>query len=386
MAKKSKSSQEKKKEQKGRIVTNLSRIEITLAEMEEIGRIPLGIAPFDVCSGGGIPLGTITLFSGPQGSGKSTMVSRAIGGFNRLYPDKKAAYVNAENKLDPYWVGVHGGNPKKIHVFSPEFAEQAQYQVREIALRRPDVGLIVVDSLSSLSPEIELDPDNVNVTNQQMGIAAKLNNAFMRALTSIQLQRYNTGNPLTVVIINQERSAMDAYMPPILPGGKGQQYHCAMWCRLLSAENNFDKSNGIPISTTFRWIFIKNMGQASRWTGEAEMYTTPVKNHLPGYFADQEFTWMWAAQRFGILKNRGANGFEMNDVRRMKEEWLDLWENDPGVYEATRAQVVEQFRAWTRGNAKLMLKAEAREEKEVAHEEASQTDTEPVGESGAILG
>ena len=70
--------------------------------------IPTGIFTLDMASFGGIPESLVTLVYGWEGSGKSTLVLRAIAQAQRKYPDKRAVLVDIEGTYDPVWGALHG--------------------------------------------------------------------------------------------------------------------------------------------------------------------------------------------------------------------------------------------------------------------------------------
>ncbi len=317
--------------------------------MEPIGRIPTGIAPFDLYTGGGIPEGTTSLLTGVEGSGKSTTAIRAIAGFQKMYPDKSVFYVNAENKLDPQWIKTHGGNPQKVAVFFPSTTEEAQYLIREVATQRDDVGLVIVDSLAALCPERESEAEP---NEEQMGIAARLNNKFMRQLTSIQLSLFQKKRSLTVILINQERESLKLYGGTVIPGGKGQRFHAALWCKFLKSENKVDMKLQVPISTTIRFVLIKNIGNPSQWPGQADMCITPHSKWKPGQFMDHEFVWLWGTQRLPLLRNRGTKGYEYQSLFLPKKDWIAKWEDDPVAYAQAKQDLHILFQKWINGEIK----------------------------------
>lgn len=323
---------------------------IELAEMKPFDRIPTGITPIDMPTVGGIPRGTITLLSGVEGSGKSTLAARTIAGFNIQYPQLKCLYVSAENKLDPEWAIANGVDKTKVTVSQPANTEEAQYIVGVMATQRQDIGLVVVDSLASLSPEKEYDGDP---TDEFMAIAARLNNKFIRKLTSLQLRRVQLNNPLTIILINQERESMQMYSGAVLPGGKQQRFNCALWIKFLKSNYRNYKSGpiDIAITTTLRFQFNKNGGAPPnpKAAGEVEMCIAPFGDRKPGQVLDGEFIFVWA-QEFGLIKGAGSQGFSYKGEKAKKDEWIERWQavSSP-EREAIRKELIDAYNAWRKG-------------------------------------
>lgn len=66
------------------------------AKFEDTIRIPTGIFPFDLMSGGGFPMGRVSVVYGPESSGKTNLVLKALAEGQRMYPDKISVFVDAE--------------------------------------------------------------------------------------------------------------------------------------------------------------------------------------------------------------------------------------------------------------------------------------------------
>lgn len=63
----------------------------------EMPRIPSGWFALDLALGGGIPMGKATEIYGKYGSGKTNLALRLIASYQRMYPEKKCVFMDAEN-------------------------------------------------------------------------------------------------------------------------------------------------------------------------------------------------------------------------------------------------------------------------------------------------
>lgn len=303
----------------------------TLSDLPDFDRIPTGMAALDTFTSGGLPLGTNSLFSGAAGSGKTVMVAAALGNYLRRFPSARCIYVNADNKLTKDVLALRQADPSRVEPVFPDTAEAAEDNVLHAATKRLDVGIVIFDSLASLTSDKEV------IGEDEMGVMAKAHNKFIRKFTAIQVQRSISKHPLTLWIINQERRTIGLYATRYVPGGKQQEFNAALWVEFDKADNHIDAKTKIPIADTFRYHFRKNEGGAKGWSGETRMATTPHGKWRVGDFIDYEFTWLWA-KRLGVLQTQ--------DKQQKREEWIAEWESNPMSYYTIKQQIIPAFIAW----------------------------------------
>lgn len=162
--------------------------------------IPTGCSKLDELLGGGIPLGKLTLLYGEAGSGKTTIalqtsISAARMGFKVLYLDcDKRIPVE---RLKTFAKKDFDEISRRILVSRPEsFSEQSLIVESLPRMVSRDVGLIVVDSITSLYREaISLEePFTVNWEfNRQIAL-----------LKEFAITRY-----VAVLAISQVRTAIE---------------------------------------------------------------------------------------------------------------------------------------------------------------------------------
>lgn len=169
---------------------------------EDTPRIPTGIFPFDLASGGGFPMGRVSLVYGPESSGKTNKLLKAIAQGQIIYPDKVAVLVDAESAYDPVWAKIMGVDTDRLIVTHPEYAEQAVDMV-EAFLYAKDVFLVGLDSIAALSTqnEIESSAEKASVG----GASNPVGKMFRKTTVSFNKMR-NTGlMPPALIGINQIR-------------------------------------------------------------------------------------------------------------------------------------------------------------------------------------
>lgn len=114
-------------------------------------RIPIGCSSFDNLLGGGIECGSVTLFYGEAGTGKTNICLQTA--YNVVKSGKKVAYLDTEGlSTDRMMQVFRDENLLKdllvFHVHS--FEEQADRVAKAVRLCEANdkVGLVVVDSLT----------------------------------------------------------------------------------------------------------------------------------------------------------------------------------------------------------------------------------------------
>jgi len=175
---------------------------------EFLPRVPSGILPFDVLTGGGIPLWKIILFHGNYSSGKTTTSLRIIGNFLREHKKLKVAYIDFEDSFDKIWVSnfVDDKDMDRLLVVTPDYGEQG-IDIAIDLIKQPDVGFLFVDSLAEILPISDLDN---SAEDDLVGLQARVINKLLRKVLPILIQARKTGKPLASIFLNQERAKIGA--------------------------------------------------------------------------------------------------------------------------------------------------------------------------------
>lgn len=148
----------------------------------------------DSILGGGIPKGRIVEIYGPQASGKSTLTMSAIAEVQKS--GGQCAFIDAEHAFSIKYAKDIGIDTDALTFIQPNSGEQAM-DIVETLVRSGAYDLIVVDSVSNLVPEAEL---NGEITDQHMGLLARLLSKGLRKITGPANE-----TKTTVCFINQIR-------------------------------------------------------------------------------------------------------------------------------------------------------------------------------------
>ena len=186
----------------------------------DIEVIPTGCLALDIALGiGGVPKGRIIEIYGPESSGKTTMAlciaaeAQKKGG--------TAAFIDAENALDPSYARVLGVNTNELIVSQPDNGEQA-LEIVEALVRSNAIDVIVVDSVAALVPRAEIEGE---MGDSHIGLQARLMSQALRKLTgSINKSK------CVVIFINQLREKIGIMFgnPETTTGGRALKFYSSI--------------------------------------------------------------------------------------------------------------------------------------------------------------
>ncbi len=144
----------------------------------DVDVIPSGSLALDFALGvGGFPKGRIIEIYGPEASGKTTLALHAIAEVQKQ--GGKAAFIDAENAIDPTYAKRLGVNIEDLILSQPDSGEQG-LEIAEVLIRSGAIDLIVVDSVAALVPQAELDGE---MSDQHIGLQARMMSKAMRKLS-----------------------------------------------------------------------------------------------------------------------------------------------------------------------------------------------------------
>lgn len=187
---------------------------------ERVEPLPSGIIPLDIAIGiGGFPKGRITEIYGQPSSGKSTLCLGAIA--HNQKNGLKCAYIDAEYALDLDYAQSIGVNVDELIIIQPDSGEEA-FEAIEKLVREKSVSIIVVDSISALTPRAEIEAETGRPT---MGGQARLISQALRKITP-QVSKSN----VVLLFINQLRMNImgGQYDPYITSGGMALKFYASV--------------------------------------------------------------------------------------------------------------------------------------------------------------
>ena len=206
-----------------------------------------GSLGLDIALGGGLPKGRIIEIYGPESSGKTTLALHAVAQVQKA--GGTAAFIDAENALDPAYAGRIGVDTTNFLVSQPDNGEQA-LEIVETLVRSNAVDVIVVDSVAALVPQAEIEGD---MGDAHMGLQARLMSQALRKLTSIINK-----SKCTVIFINQLRMKIGIMFgnPETTTGGNALKFYASV--RLDIRRISQIKSGEEVIGSRVRVKVVKN--------------------------------------------------------------------------------------------------------------------------------
>jgi len=222
-------------------------------------RRPSGVMGLDIDLAGGLPAGTLNVFSGPEGAGKTAMMFKYMAMQQRIFGDACVlALAPIENKVDHFFMRKCGlqvaipdevieqkqeerkrlglppmgkeevkGLKTKIGDFilvNEDTAEQTLDQVIELT-RTKAVNMIGVDSFSAFQTTAEMNTDSLGDNPRQAAMAGTLTR-FQQRMSPLFSSLDDPPNTTTVIGIcqvraNRERAnmnpAIQKYIAPYIP-------------------------------------------------------------------------------------------------------------------------------------------------------------------------
>jgi recombination protein RecA len=168
---------------------------------------------------GGLPRGRITELFGTEGGGKTTLAVHCVaeaqkkGGY--------ALYIDAEHALDMRMAKKIGVDTSRLMLCQPDSGEQAM-DILETAIISGKFDIAVVDSVSALTPQAEIDG---NVGDSFVGLHARMLGQAMRKINAAT-SRTNT----LVIFINQIRMKIGVMFgnPETTSGGQALKFFASI--------------------------------------------------------------------------------------------------------------------------------------------------------------
>jgi len=182
--------------------------------------ISTGSLGLDIALGiGGLPRGRVVEIYGPESSGKTTLCLHVVAEIQKA--GGVAAYIDAENALDPVYAGKLGVNVGDMLISQPDTGEQG-LEIADMLVRSGGVDIVVIDSVAALVPRAEIEGE---MGDQLPGLQARLMSQALRKLTS-NIKRTNT----LVIFINQIRMKIGVMFgsPETTTGGNALKFYASV--------------------------------------------------------------------------------------------------------------------------------------------------------------
>lgn len=194
----------------------------------KIATISSGSLAIDKALGvGGYPRGRIVEIYGPESSGKTTVALHAVAEVQRQ--GGTAAYIDAENALDPQYAEALGVDVDNLLLSQPDTGEEG-LAIADALIASGAVDLVVIDSVAALVPQAEIDGD---MGDAHVGLQARLMSQALRKLSG----EINKTKTITI-FINQIREKVGVMFgnPETTTGGRALKFYSTIRMEIRRAE------------------------------------------------------------------------------------------------------------------------------------------------------
>lgn len=188
-----------------------------------INRWSTGLEDLDAIIGGGMPEGRVVEVSGPESSGKTTLLYH-LSSLHSLCLD-----IPIEGTFDAKRAKVFGNRPKQMLIYRAKYGEDAFNKTIKFA--KAGIPLIGIDSVPSMIPKDDAEKvlksaAKDTIEEQRIGGVARLMNKYLPVVEEI-IEVTGT----TLLFVNQERDKMNAMAfgeKSDTPGGRKLKFACSL--------------------------------------------------------------------------------------------------------------------------------------------------------------
>ncbi|MFT8499801.1 MAG: recombinase RecA [Liquorilactobacillus satsumensis] len=194
----------------------------------QISTISSGSLALDEALGvGGYPRGRIVEVYGPESSGKTTVALHAVAEVQ--HNGGVAAYIDAENALDPAYATNLGVNIDELLLSQPDTGEQG-LEIADALVSSGAIDIVVVDSVAALVPRAEIEGE---MGDAHVGLQARLMSQALRKLSGT-INKTKT----IAIFINQIREKVGVMFgnPETTPGGRALKFSATVRLEVRRAE------------------------------------------------------------------------------------------------------------------------------------------------------
>ena len=292
----------------------------------EIDVISSGSIALDVALGiGGYPKGRIIEIYGPESSGKTTFALHAIAEAQKA--GGKAAFIDAENSLDPQYAARLGVDINELLLSQPDNGEQA-LEITEALVRSGAISVIVIDSVAALVPQAEIEGE---MGDSHVGLQARLMSQALRKLAGV-INKTGT----IAIFINQLREKVGVMFgnPEVTPGGRALKFYSSI--RLDIRRSESIKMGTDIIGNKVNVKVVKNKMAPPFKTCQVDiMYGTGISKE--GEVID-------LGSEAGIIEKAGAwYSYNGEKIGQGKENVKDYLKANPQVFEEIMNKVRDYY-------------------------------------------
>ena len=303
---------------------SLSILTLDSDSVEAVDVISTGSLMLDRAIGvGGIPRGKITEIYGPESSGKTTLCQHKVANAQRK--GIASLYIDMEHATDPTYLARTGVDLHKLLFSQPDDGTQA-LGIAEDMIKSGQVGLVIIDSVSSLVPKAEAE--DADMGDAVMGMQARLMSQALRKINPA-IKRSNTA----VIFTNQLRNKIGIFFgsSETTSGGNALKFYASLRLDIRRAE--------------FLKVGTEIVGIESKVTIKKNKVAAPFKEarfeiRYPNGI-DEVSDVFSASVETGVIEQRGGHYYYNGEkLGHGRDAVLAILRSAPGTVEDLRNQVL----------------------------------------------
>jgi len=308
-------------------------------------RVPTGSLQFDLVLGGGIPLGRVIEFAGPESHGKTTLLLKIIA--ENQKHGRTCAFVDTEGSFDASYASLCGVNLDDLLLNKPTSLEE-MIDLTEVLVASREVALIVIDSITGPVP---LFVQGRSAEEQTIGVEAKLNNLFCRkvvtAMAPGDLRKEENKPWCSVLYTNQLRQGIGPYAIDEPGGGMGLKFFKSISIIIRRAAWLDEKGDAVTATNTpkfgqtIAFVVKKNKTARPHGIGEVDFYFKASKVCPAGQF-DLMKDIVSTSIQLGLIDQRGAYFYIGDYSFQGKKQLVAALKNNREVYEFLQSRLRDQ--------------------------------------------
>ena len=189
---------------------------------EKVGRIPFSTPRLNYMLYGGMPMGRLVEFFGPEGGGKTTAALNLVGQCQKLFPDKKAVFVDVERTLDIEWAIKMGVDIDSLYLITPDSQTAEEiFDMVEAIVKTGEVSICVIDSVGVM---VSKQAYEKKIEDKTYGGISQSLTLFSKRIIPICAR-----TKCLLVGINQVRDDMNSsYGGTVTTGGRAWRHNCSV--------------------------------------------------------------------------------------------------------------------------------------------------------------
>ena len=313
-------------------------------------RIPTGSMQLDAALGGGIPLGRIVEFAGPETHGKTTVLLKIIAENQRR--GQTCAFIDTEGSFDFTFAKTLGVNLKELE-FNAPVSQEAMIDLVEVFVASREVQVIGIDSITGTVPT---HVQGRSAADPTMGVEAKLNNLFCRkvvtAMAPGDLTKVENQPWCAVIYTNQLRDAIGGFhSAPTGGGGWGLKFFKSIGVEFRRL--NWLGANGEAVVTTkaekwgqtISFVMKKNKTAVPHGVGEIDFYFKDTVTVKAGEY-DLLKEAIMTAIKLDVIRQSGAYFYIGENSFQGMDNLVSVLRSDREIVSSLRKQFLEQKRFW----------------------------------------